>query len=72
MKWAAFFSEVLPLLSDLALELFKTFKGDAEAAKIELKHQITDYGAQRKEAQKQIDAELAAARAERNEKEPAE
>lgn len=68
MSWAKFFAEILPLLSDLARELFKTFKGDADAAKFELTRQITDYGAQRREAQKQLDAKLAAARAE---KEPA-
>lgn len=67
MTWAKFFAEILPLLSDLARELFKMFNGDADAAKLELGRQIKDYGAQRREQQKQIDAELAAARGEKTE-----
>jgi hypothetical protein len=66
-SWARFFAEVLPLLSELARELFALFKGDVDAAKVELQNQIKDYGAVRREQQKQIDAELAAARAEHKE-----
>lgn len=63
LSWAQFFAEVLPLLSDLARELFDAFKGDAEQAKAALQQTIADYGAKRREQQKQLDAELAAARA---------
>lgn len=62
-NWAGFFRVMLPLLSDLARELFKTFKGDPEAAAVELQRTIKDYGAQRHEQEKLIDAELAAVRA---------
>lgn len=63
VSWGKFFSIVLPLLSDLARELFKLFNGDPEAAAVELRRSITDYGAQRREQEKLIDAQLAVARA---------
>lgn len=62
LGWVRFFAAVLPALTDLARELFKRHRGDADLARDELRT-IRDHGARLEAAESELDARLEAVRA---------
>jgi hypothetical protein len=62
LDWVRFFTAVLPMLTDLARELFKRHAGDVDGARSELRA-IRDHGARLEAAEAGIDARLEALRA---------
>jgi hypothetical protein len=48
-NWAQFFAQVLPLLSSLGREMFESYQGDDDAAKLELEQLIEGYRLRRRQ-----------------------
>lgn len=68
--WAIFVIRLMPILKEIALDLYNKHKGDVEAAKTELRR-IRDYGQQLDHFKDEIAERMAALKARAAEREAA-